>query len=112
MLRPSKLVAKLEDLVEKKCGPWYVHIRRHDKGQPLENGVPCGNVFGRRLVLVFQRGLLNSLKLGRQATFHLPGQEVPNIWVVNPFKNWFVVFTPEGNDEPSGFPAAGRANAQ
>ena len=40
--------------------------------------------------------LLNSLKLGRQATFHLPGQEVPSIWVVNPFRNWFVIFTPFG----------------
>ena len=86
MLRPSKLVEKLEDLVEKKCGPWY---ERHKAKFPLY--IPMGLV-----AWYFYGMLLNSLKLGRQATFHLPGQEVPNIWVVNPFKNWFVVFTPFG----------------
>ena len=86
MLRPSKLVEKLEDLVEKKCGPWY---ERHKTKFPLY--IPMGLV-----AWYFYGMLLNSLKLGRQATFHLPGQEVPSIWVVNPFKNWFVVFTPFG----------------
>lgn len=86
MLRPSKLVEKLEDLVEKKCGPWY---ERHKAKFPLY--IPMGLV-----AWYFYGMLLNSLKLGRQATFHLPGQEVPRIWVVNPFKNWFVVFTPFG----------------
>ena len=86
MLRPSKLVEKLEDLVEKKCGPWY---ERHKAKFPLY--IPMGLV-----AWYFYGMLLNSLKLGRQATFHLPGQEVPGIWVVNPFKNWFVVFTPFG----------------
>ena len=86
MLRLSKLVAKLENLVEKKCGPWY---ERHKAKFPLY--IPMGLV-----AWYFYGMLLNSLKLGRQATFHLPGQEVPNIWVVNPFKNWFVVFTPFG----------------
>ena len=86
MLRPSKLVEKLEDLIEKKCGPWY---ERHKAKFPLY--IPMGLV-----AWYFYGMLLNSLKLGRQATFHLPGQEVPGIWVVNPFKNWFVVFTPFG----------------
>ena len=86
MLRPSKLVEKLEDLVEKKCGPWY---ERHKTKFPLY--IPMGLV-----AWYFYGMLLNSLKLGRQATFHLPGQEVPSIWVVNPFKNWFMVFTPFG----------------
>jgi len=79
-------VEKLEDLVEKKCGPWY---ERHKTKFPLY--IPMGLV-----AWYFYGMLLNSLKLGRQATFHLPGQEVPSIWVVNPFKNWFMVFTPFG----------------
>ncbi len=82
MLRPSKLMEKLEDLIEKKCGPWY---ERHKAKFPLY--IPMGLV-----AWYFYGMLLNSLKLGRQATFHIPGQEVPSIWVVNPFKNWFVVF--------------------
>lgn len=86
MLRPSKLVEKLEDLIEKKCGPWY---ERHKAKFPLY--IPLGLT-----AWYFYGMLLNSLKLGRQATFHLPGQEVPSIWVVNPFRNWFVVFTPFG----------------
>ncbi len=86
MLRPSKLMEKLEDLIEKKCGPWY---ERHKAKFPLY--IPLGLT-----AWYFYGMLLNSLKLGRQATFHLPGQEVPSIWVVNPFKNWFVVFTPFG----------------
>ena len=75
-----------EDLIEKKCGPWY---ERHKAKFPFY--IPLGLV-----AWYFYGMLLNSLKLGRQATFHIPGQEVPSIWVVNPFKNWFVVFTPFG----------------
>ena len=86
MLRPSKAVEKLEDLVEKKCGAWY---ERHKAKFPFY--IPLGLV-----AWYFYGMLLNSLELGRQATFHLPGQEIPSIWVVNPFKNWFVVFTPFG----------------
>ena len=86
MLRPSKLMEKLEDLIEKKCGPWY---ERHKAKFPLY--IPMGLV-----AWYFYGMILNSLKLGRQATFHIPGQEVPSIWVVDPFKNWFVVFTPFG----------------
>ena len=86
MLRPSKAVEKLEDLIEKKCGAWF---ERHKAKFPLY--IPVGLV-----AWYFYGMLLNSLKLGRQATFHLTGQEIPSIWVVNPFKNWFVVFTPVG----------------
>ena len=35
---------------------------------------------------------INSLKLGTESTFHMAGQEVGSIWVLNPFKNLFVVF--------------------
>ena len=31
MLRPSKLVEKLEDLIEKKCGPWYERHKAKDR---------------------------------------------------------------------------------
>ena len=34
-----------------------VHVRRHDEGHTLEKGVPGGNIFRRRLVLMFQRRL-------------------------------------------------------
>ena len=30
------------------------------------------------------------------ATFHLPGEEVRSIWVLNPLRNWLVLFTPFG----------------
>ena len=86
MLRPSKLVEKLEDLVEQKCGAWF---ERHKARFPLY--IPLGLV-----VWYFYGMFLNSLKLGRQATFHVPGQEVVSIWVFNPFRNWFVVLTPFG----------------
>ena len=86
MRRPSKLVEKLEDIVEKRCGPWY---ERHKAKFPFY--IPLGLA-----AWYFYGMLLNSLKLGRQATFHLPGQEVASIWVFNPFQNWFVVFTPFG----------------
>lgn len=40
--------------------------------------------------------LLNSLRLGIRATFHTAGEEVGSIWVLNPFRNWAVPFTPFG----------------
>ena len=39
MLRPSKLMEKLEDLIEKKCGPWY---ERHKAKFPFY--IPLGLV--------------------------------------------------------------------
>ena len=40
--------------------------------------------------------LLNSIRLGTAATFHTAGEEVGSIWVVNPIRNWLVLFTPFG----------------
>ncbi len=40
--------------------------------------------------------LLNSLKLGRESVFNTSGEEVESIWVLNPFRNLFVVLTPFG----------------
>jgi len=39
---------------------------------------------------------LNSLRLGIKATFHMTGEEIGSIWVLNPFRNWLSVFTPFG----------------
>ena len=78
MLRPSKLLEKLENLAEQKWGAWF---ERHKAKFPLY--IPLGLVGW-----YFYGMFLNSLKLGREATFHVPGQEVVSIWVVNPFKNW------------------------
>ena len=39
---------------------------------------------------------LNSVQLGTAATFHTSGAEVESIWVFNPFRNWFILFTPFG----------------
>ena len=39
---------------------------------------------------------LNSIRLGTAATFHTEGEEVGSIWVFNPLRNWFVLFTPFG----------------
>ena len=40
--------------------------------------------------------LLNSLRLGKESVFHMTGEKVESIWVLNPFKNFFVVLTPFG----------------
>ena len=40
---------------------------------------------------------LNSVKLGIASTFHISGQEAAeSLLILNPFKNWFVLFTPFG----------------
>ena len=87
MPRPSKLLEKLEDYVEKKCGAWYA---RHKAKLPLY--IPLGLT-----AWYFYGMFLNSLALGTAATFHASGDgEVHSIWVLNPFKNWLAVFTPHG----------------
>ena len=40
--------------------------------------------------------LLNSLRLGKESVFHMTGEKVESIWVLNPFKSFFVVLTPFG----------------
>ena len=39
---------------------------------------------------------VNSIRLGIASTFHRDGEEVGSIWVANPFRNLFAVFTPTG----------------
>jgi type IV secretion system protein VirD4 len=86
MPRLSKLIEKLEDRLENKCGSWYA---RHKAKLPIY--IP--------LALVgwyFYGMFLNSLRLGTAATFHTADTPVTSIWVLNPFKNWLCVFTPFG----------------
>ena len=39
---------------------------------------------------------VNSLRLGVAKTFNSTGEEIGSIWVLNPFKNFFAIFTPFG----------------
>ena len=86
MPRLSKLLEKLEDRAANKWGCWYERNKAR---------VPLYAVLGG-LSWYFYGMLLNSLKLGKESVFHISGQEVTSIWVFNPFKNLFVVFTPFG----------------
>ena len=86
MLRPSVYLQKLEDKLAEKCGPW---IDSHKAKFPVY--IPLGLVGW-----YFYGMLLNSIKLGSQATFGPADEPVTSIWVANPFRNWFVLFTPFG----------------
>ena len=87
MPRLSKLIEKAEDYLEPKIGPWY---ERHKKKLPLYAAVGL-------IAWYFYGMVLNSIRLGTAATFHKAGEEaVESIWVLNPFRNWFVLFTPFG----------------
>lgn len=86
MFRLSKYLEKLEDLASSRWRGWYA---RHRKKLPVYIPVAL-------LAWYFYGMFLNSLRLGTAATFHTTGAEVESIWVFNPFRNWFVVFTPFG----------------
>lgn len=86
MLRLSKLLEKLEDRLANRGGRWYERNKAR---------VPLYAVLG--LLGWYLYGmLLNSLKLGKQSVFNTTGEVIESIWVFNPFKNLFVVFTPFG----------------
>lgn len=85
MPRLSKLLEKLEDCAEAKLKSW---VGRHKDQFPVT--IPLA-----LLVWYFYGMLVNSLRLGIGSTFGEPGA-VKSIWVFNPFKNWFVIFTPFG----------------
>lgn len=87
MPRLSKLIEKLEDRLEPKVGPWY---ERHKKKLPLYAALVLAGWYLYGMVL-------NSIRLGIASTFHKSGEEVvESIWVFDPFRNWFVIFTPFG----------------
>ena len=87
MRRPSKLLEELENKLVQKCGPWFErHKKKFSVYLPL--GLAAWYFYGM---------FLNSLKLGTALTFCPPGETPPkSIWVLNPFKNWFVLLTPFG----------------
>ena len=86
MPRLSRLLEKLEDRIVNKWGRWYERNKTR---------VPLYVVLGL-LGWYFYGMLLNSLWLGKQSVFNTTGEVVESIWVFNPFKNLFVVFTPFG----------------
>ena len=86
MLRPSAYLEKLEDKLVERLGPWF---ERHKAKFPVY--IPLG-----LLAWYFYGMFLNSIRLGTAATFHTEGEEVGSIWVFNPLRNWFVLFTPFG----------------
>lgn len=108
MPRLSKLIERLEDRIEKKCaglpqhlkeiyGRWFASLQkragsryaRHKEKLPFY--IPAG------LVLWYFYGMfLNSIRLGAAQTFQTSGEEIESIWVFNPFRNWFALFTPHG----------------
>ena len=69
-----------------KLGPWF---ERHKAKFPVY--IPLG-LLGWYLYGMF----LNSIRLGTAVTFHTGGEEIKSIWVFNPLRNWFVLFTPFG----------------
>lgn len=85
MPRLSKLIEKWEDCVESKAKSW---LSRHKESFPIT--VPLALI-----AWYFYGMLVNSLRLGIRSTFGEPG-EVTGIWIFNPFKNWFAIFTPFG----------------
>lgn len=86
MPRLSKLLEKLEDRIANKWGRWY---ERNKARAPLY--AVLGGI-GWYLYGMF----LNSLKLGKESVFNTTGEVIESIWVFNPFKNLFAVFTPFG----------------
>lgn len=86
MPRLSKLLEKLEDRIANKWGRWYERNKAR---------APLYAVLGG-LGWYLYGMLLNSLKLGRESVFNTTGEEVESIWVLNPFRNLFVVLTPFG----------------
>lgn len=82
MPRLSKLLEKLEDTVEARCGLWF---RRHLRKLPVY--IPLGlagwYVYGM---------LLNSMRLGIDAVFY-GGGDIRDIWVLDPIRNWLAVFS-------------------
>ena len=86
MPRLSKLIEKLEDKAEARFGAWFARYKAK-----LPYYIPLA------LLVWYIYGLfLNSLRLGIASTFGPDSESIGSIWIFNPFKNWFVVFTPFG----------------
>ena len=86
MPRLSELVERLEKQIENRCGSW---IERHKT--KLKIYIPLV-IFGWYLYGM----LINSLRLGINATFGTDAEITGNLWVLNPIKNFLAIFTPFG----------------
>ena len=73
MPRLSKLLEKLEDRIENRCGSWY---ERNKEKLPVH--IPLA-LLGWYVYGMF----VNSLRLGIEWTFRSSGEEVKSIWVLN-----------------------------
>lgn len=76
----------MEIYVEARFGSWFARNRSR-LGRYTVMGLGGWYVYGM---------FLNSLKLGKESVFNTTGQVIESIWVFNPLKNWFVLFTPFG----------------
>ena len=86
MPKLSKLVEKLEARAENKFGKL---LSRH-KGR-IKKYIPLG------LVAWYFYGMcINSIRLGIRSTFNASGSHAGSVWVANPFRNFFAIFTPAG----------------
>lgn len=84
--RLSKIIVRLEDKAESRLGSW---LSRNKARLPR---LTVMSLAGLYLYGMF----VNSLKLGTAKTFHAAGEEIESIWVLNPFRNFLVLFTPFG----------------
>ena len=84
--RLSKVIEKLEDKAEARIGGW---LARHRATLPRYATVTLVGMY-------FYGMFVNSLRLGIAWTFHTTGEEIGSIWVLDPFKNLFAIFTPFG----------------
>ena len=83
MFRLSKLVEKLELKVEHRWKSWFA---RHKEKLPIY--IPA--------VLIgwyFYGMFLNSLQLGIASTFQAFEEPIESIWVFDPFRNLFAIFS-------------------
>ena len=86
MFRLSEKIAKLED----RCGKRFERLRERHRGK-------WSFYFLLGAVGLYFYGMfINSVRLGIRSTFNATGEEIASIWVVNPFRNFFAVFTPTG----------------
>ena len=100
MPRLSKLIEKLEDHLEPKVGPWY---EQHKKEAAPSTPPWCW----RAGISMGWCSTPSGWALPPPST--RPARKWGSIWVLNPFRNWFVVFTPlrpggYGGDRSAGVP--------
>lgn len=86
MPKLSQWIEKLESRIERKCGKWL------DRNK----GKLWLYIILALSGLYFYGMFINSIRLGISSTFSETAGEIQSIWVVNPFRNIFAIFTPTG----------------